>query len=728
MTRAPEPITRLDEPDVVRLLEARLHNPYQVLGRHTVGDRQIVRVFLPGAAEVWLEDETRPMQRLGDSDLFECVCAARGLPRHYLIGWRDDQGERFSVPDPYSFPPQINDHELQQFSAGLHRQAWQILGAHTQTVDGYAGTRFSVWAPNAERVSVVGDFNLWDGRRHPLASRGESGVWELFVPELERGHYKFEIRNASSGEVLLKFDPYARHSELRPATASIITPPSRYQWRDRAWLEHRAARAWRNEPMSIYEVHPGSWRRTPDGQPLDYRELARQLCDYVDAHGFTHIELLPITEYPFDDSWGYQTTGYFAPTSRFGLPDDFRFFVDHCHRRGIGVIFDWVPAHFPRDEFALARFDGASLYEYHDPWKAEHRDWGTLIFNYERSEVKSFLISSALYWLEEFHLDGLRVDAVASMLYLNFSRQAEQWVPNRFGGHQNLEAIEFLRELNDAVAERCPGSLMIAEESSDWPGVTQATESGGLGFHMKWSMGWMHDTLKYMGKDPIHRSHHQQCLTFGPVFAFNENFVLPLSHDEVVHLKKSMLGKMPGDEWQQFANLRLTYAYQWTYPGKPLMFMGGEFGQQGEWDHRESLPWDYAAESRPLAMQRLVTDLNHLYRHCPAFYGDEFEKTGFEWIDCDDTERSIVSFIRQSGKDQLIVIFNFTPILRDDYVLGMPSSGKYRVIMNTDAGRYGGSDAGSTGSIDAESRPHHGQPASVRLILPPLAALVLQKS
>ena len=671
----------------------------------------------------------KPMRRLGNTDLFELCCGtARRSPQHYQLTVEDEDGQTCKIVDPYSFGPVIDDAELGIFNAGVHREAQNILGANPHCVEDIRGTLFAVWAPNAGRVSVVGDFNHWDGRCHPMRIRGESGVWELFIPGLVEGRYKFELRQREGGDVLLKCDPYARSSELRPATANLIVGEACYAWQDQTWLEKRRTHRWQSAPLSVYEVHLGSWRRNSDGSFMDYRTLARQLVEHVRQLGFTHIELLPISEHPLDESWGYQTTGYFSPTSRFGSPDDFRWFVDHCHQHNIGVILDWVPAHFPRDAHALANFDGTNLYEYHDPRKAEHRDWGTLVFNYEREEVKSFLISNALYWLREFHLDGLRVDAVASMIYLNFSRQAENWVPNRFGGHQNLEAVDFICELNNAVAESCPGCLMIAEESTDWPGITASTSGGGLGFHLKWNMGWMHDTLNYLSKDPIHRKYHQDWLTFTPTYAFDERFMLPLSHDEVVHLKRSLLGKMPGDEWQQLANLRLLYMYQWCFPGKKLLFMGGELAQTTEWDAGGSLQWNRSGEDGPAGVGKLLQDLNGLQQTTAAMTYWDFEKKGFEWINGDDSERSVLAFMRHAPKQTAIIVLNFTPVVRHGYRIGVPHAGTYHEVLNSDNGRYGGSGAGNSGEIATENQGYHNQSQSILLTLPPLAGLIIMRS
>jgi 1,4-alpha-glucan branching enzyme len=716
-----------DSGDVVRLIEARHHDPFSVLGRHDHGRGSAIRVFLPRARAVFVESDARPMRRVGATDFFELAGNLDEVPQHYQLIIEDDHGNCRRQFDPYSFGPLIDAAELQSFNAGTHTAAQRFLGANHRINDDIRGTLFAVWAPNAERVSVVGDFNHWDGRCHPMRVRGESGVWELFIPELLTGIYKFELRQRDTDHVLLKTDPYARYCEFRPATAAIIPGPTRHRWVDQAWLRQRLACDWRSSPLNVYEVHLGSWRRNENGSFLNYRTLAKELCAYVRNLGFTHIELLPITEHPLDDSWGYQTTGYFSPTSRFGSPDDFRWFVDHFHQQNIGVILDWVPAHFPRDAHALACFDGTSLYEYHDPWRAEHRDWGTLVFNYERNEVRSFLLSSALYWLQEFHLDGLRVDAVASMLYLNFSRQAEDWLPNRYGGHQNLEAIDFLCELNDAVASECPGSLMMAEESTDWQGVTDSTSAGGLGFQLKWNMGWMHDTLKYFAEDPIHRKHHQEWLTFGPTYAFDENFMLPLSHDEVVHLKRSLCGKMPGDEWQQLANLRLLFTYQWSYPGKKLLFMGGELAQPGEWDANGQLPLYRLEHAGPRGISTLLGELNRLLRTYPALTFWDFDRRGFEWIDGNDRDRSVIAFMRHAPVQTVLVVLNYTPVVRHGYRIGVPQAGQFQELLNSDSVIFGGSGVSNTAITHSEPIPWHGRQHSLELSLPPLAGLILEQ-
>jgi len=686
----------------------------------------VLRVFLPRTRRAWVEDEQHPMSRIPDSDLFEYRGDFTHLAMQPLILWETDAGGRLQARDAYSFGPALEEQSMREFNAGHNYRAHDLLGARHFSINGISGSMFAVWAPNAERVSVVGDFNAWDGRCHPMRHHPAHGIWELFIPGLFSGPYKFEIRHAGDGEILLKSDPFARWTEQRPATASLIPQPSKHEWHDRRWLDTRAQRNALEHPISIYEVHLGSWRRQPDGGFLSYADLAGQLCEHVLSLGFTHIELLPMKEHPLDESWGYQSTGYFSPTSRYGDPDDFRAFVDHCHQQGIGVFLDWVPAHFPRDAHALARFDGENLFEYHDPWKAEQRDWGTLVFNYERNEVRSFLISSALYWLREFHLDGLRVDAVASMLYLNFSRQAEQWVPNRYGGHHNLEAIEFLRQLNHAVRQECPGCLMMAEESSDWHGVTHPVESGGLGFHLKWNMGWMHDTLNYMSKDPIHRKHHHDWLTFATVYAYDENFILPLSHDEVVHLKKSLFGRMPGDEWQRYANLRLLYSYQWLFPGKELLFMGGEFAQEGEWDSGSSLPWHASKAPYAQGIMHLLSALNRLASAQPALSQWDCDSRGFEWLSGEDWQHSVISFVRHGANGSVLIVLNFTPEPRPAYRIPLHHAGRFREIFNSDAAEFGGSGLHHASGLESEPIGCGGRAQSLQLDLPPLAALVLQ--
>ena len=715
-------------PELQRLLEARHHDPFAVLGRHPTNGVEIFRAFLPHAEAARIESDGPQMQRIPGTDLFECrVEHGNNIPQHYSIYWQDKSGRTGNHVDPYTFAAQLPDFDLYLFGEGKHHHIYRTLGAHLHTVDGVEGVLFATWAPNAERVSVVGDFNAWDGRTHGMRSRGGSGVWELFIPGLHAGClYKFEIRNRQQNTILLKTDPYGQRFELRPGTASIVVNHDRYNWSDAEWLKARASREWLHEPMSVYEVHLGSWRLDKQGHFLNYRTLAESLVEYIKPLGFTHIELLPITEHPFDGSWGYQTTGYFAPTSRFGSPDDFRWFVDYCHQHGIGIILDWVPAHFPKDAHGLAWFDGTPLYEHEDPRLGEHRDWGTLIYNYGRNEVRNFLIGSAIYWLEEFHLDGLRVDAVASMLYLDYSREAGDWIPNKYGGNENLEAIAFLRELNTATHQQCPGTLVMAEESTAWPQVTRPTWTGGLGFSMKWNMGWMHDTLEYFNKDPIHRHYHHDQLTFGLLYAFTENFILPFSHDEVVHGKGSLLARMPGDDWQRFANLRLLYTYMLTYPGKKLLFMGCEFGQGTEWNATKELDWYMLDYPLHQGVSKALGDLNRLYTETPALHRGDFSHEGFEWIDCHDASQSVLSYLRRTGDEFVLVIFNFTPVPRQNYRIGVPEAGVYQEIFNSDSVYYGGSNVGNQ-PIRTEPKNWMGRPHSINLTVPPLAGLVLAK-
>ena len=712
-----------------RLLAGQHQDPFEVLGCHRVGGQWRLRALLPGAAEaqVVIDGECRPMVRKPRTDFFTLSIPGPDAPE-YQLRWCRDQGEWRQGHDPYRFAPVIGDLDLHLFAEGRHEHIYRVLGAHCCEHQGVGGVRFATWAPNARRVSVVGDFNDWHGLSHPMRVRGLNGVWELFIPGLQAGHnYKFELFDAQ-GKLGLKTDPYGNAFEMRPATAAIICPPDDYAWSDRRWMQAREHWDWQQAPISIYEFHPGSWRRAANGDFLNYRDMAVQLADYVTRLGFTHVELLPITEHPLDDSWGYQTTGYFAPTRRFGSADDFRYFVDYLHQRDIGVILDWVPAHFPRDDHALGRFDGTALYEHEDPRRGEHTDWGTLIFNYGRNEVKNFLLASANYWLEEFHLDGLRVDAVASMLYLDYSRKAGEWEPNRYGGRENLEAIDFLRELNTLTHGRHPGTLTIAEESTAWPQVTRPTWVGGLGFSMKWNMGWMHDSLSYMSQEPVYRQYHHDQLTFGLMYAFSENFLLPFSHDEVVHGKYSLLGKMPGDEWQRFANLRLLYCYMFTYPGAKLLFMGDELGDPAEWRHREQVPWELQEQAPNVGLQQLVGDLNRLYRDESSLHRNQFTAASFEWIDCHDATQSVLSYLRWDGANYLVVILNFTPVVRSDYRIGVPAGGMYRELLNSDSRFYGGSDVGNFLGIHSEARPWMGFQNSLSLTLPPLGALVLQRS
>ncbi len=689
---------------------------------------EIVRAHIPHAVEVALADTGEALERIAGTDLFEGRVDTNKLPIHYRLRWKEGEGQVREAIDPYTFEPQLADFDLHLFSEGRHWHAYRFLGAHQWEVDGIPGVRFAVWAPNAARVSVVGDFNHWDGRCHPMRSRGGSGVWELFLPELEAGElYKFELRNGHTGQLSVKSDPYGRKFEQRPRTATIVEGESSHLWGDGEWLANRAVSDWLHQPMAVYEVHLGSWQWDNQGDSLGYRELADRLVAYLNRMGYTHIELLPVTEHPLDASWGYQTIGYYAPTTRFGDPDDFRYFVDQCHQHGIGILLDWVPGHFPKDPHGLVRFDGTALYEHEDPRRGEQPDWGTLIFNYARPEVRNFLFSSALYWLEEFHIDGLRVDAVASMLYLDYSREGGDWVPNIYGGREHLEAIDFLRDLNRVVHERNPGAMMVAEESTSWPQVTRPTYVGGLGFSMKWNMGWMHDTLEFLALDPIFRHYHHDHLTFGLIYAFTENFVLPLSHDEVVHGKGSLLAKMPGDDWQRFANLRLLYTYMYAYPGKKLLFMGNELAHWREWSEERALDWELLQYPPHSGIQALVADLNRLHREEPALYRLDFESAGFDWLDCHDAEQSTLSFLRYDDKGRFVVgVFNFTPVPREGFRLGVPRRGHYTELINSDAGLYGGSNLGNLGGVLAVEREWMGRPYSIELVLPPLAGLIFR--
>ena len=631
--------------------------------------------------------------------------------------------------DPSQFEPTLGELDLQLISEGNHRRLWTVLGAHVRVVSGVVGTSFAVWAPNAQAVSVVGDFNLWDGRRNPLRSLGSTGVWEAFVPNVGAGAlYKFELKTRE-GLIRIKTDPLAREMERSPGTASRIAA-STYAWHDDAWLAARAKGDLAHEPVCIYEVHLGSWARVPEEQNrmLSYRELAPRLVEHARHFGFTHLELMPIAEHAYYPSWGYLITGYFAPSSRYGTPDDFRYFVDYCHAHGVGVLIDWVPAHFPKDDYALRRFDGTALYEHEDPRRGEHPDWGTLIFNLGRTEVYNFLTANALYWLQEFHVDGLRVDAVASMLYLNFSRKEGEWLPNVFGGRENLEAVQFLKSVNTLIHEEVPGAFTVAEESTAWYGVTRPPSEGGLGFDFKWNMGWMHDTLDFFAQDPINRKHFVDRLTFSMIYEYTERFINATSHDEVVYGKRSLLEKMPGDEWQKFANLRLFLAYQYTRPGKQLLFMGNEFAQRNEWNFDTSLDWHVTTEPARVGLQAYVAELGRLYGATSALWRQDPEPGGFEWVDCNDRERTVVSYLRKDGDEHVLIVLNFTPVPREGYRVGVPAAQTYRTLLSTDATRFGGSGVGEERVIRSEPQPCHGRPHSVSLTLPPLGALILAPS
>ena len=729
--KQPTPNWRADAADVQALVSGQYRDPHSLLGLHPVGDGAVVRVWRPDAESVTvLRDGSDPVaaERTHDAGFFEAYLDAPAKAADYRLEVTYAGGQSFTMRDAYAFWPTFGEIDLHLAGEGRHEELWRRMGAHVQDCEGVSGTSFAVWAPNARSVRVVGDFNSWDGRLHPMRMLGGSGIWELFVPDVGNGtYYKYEVLTAQ-GAVVTRADPYAFATDVPPATASRVHS-SRYQWGDEAWLERRGVTSAVAEPMTTYEMHLGSWMhhdadREHGGRPYTYRELAERLPDYLDEMGFTHVEFLPAAEHPFGGSWGYQVTGYFAPSSRFGDPDDFRFLVDTLHQRGIAVIVDWVPAHFPKDEWALARFDGTALYEHVDPRRGEHPDWGTLVFNFSRNEVRNFLIANALFWLEELHIDGLRVDAVASMLYLDYSRKEGEWVPNEYGGRENIEAVEFLKEFNAVVYGRNPGTVTIAEESTAWPGVTRQAHLGGLGFGFKWNMGWMHDTLDYFSHDPIHRRFHHNQLTFGFVYAWSENYVLPLSHDEVVHGKRSLLDKMAGDRWQKFANLRALYAWMWAHPGKQLLFMGSEFGQWREWSEVRQLDWHLLEEADHQGLHRLVRDLNHVYRDQPSLWERDSDPEGFNWIDANNADDNVLSFVRLA-KDgtPLVCIVNLAPVIRPQMRIGMPAEGVFDEVLNTDAEAYGGSGVGNYGSVTAEAAPYHGMPASAEITLPPLGGV-----
>ena len=724
--------------EVVRALATGQHSdPFAVLGPHRDGQGNVtIRTLLPDAAQVSLvtgapgDERALPLKSLHPAGLWTITVPEDGA-RTYRFRVTDRGSRVRDVEDPYRFGSTLSGYDLHLLGEGTHYHVYDKLGAHPARVDGVAGVIFAVWAPNAKRVSVVGDWNDWDGRCHPMRLHPGNGIWELFVPGVGEGaRYKYEIIARSGEPLALKADPFAFAFEPdTPRTASVVTELHGYTWQDGEWMAARRRRAAHRAPMSIYEVHIGSWRRAEGGRFLDYRELAEALGDHVTAMGFTHVELLPVTEHPFYASWGYQTIGYYAPTRRYGTPHDFMAFVDRLHQRGIGVILDWVPAHFPNDAHGLAYFDGTHLYEHADPREREHPDWGTRVFNYGRREVANFLIANARFWLDRYHVDGLRVDAVASMIYRDYSRKAGEWIPNMYGGRENLEALAFLRRVNEVIYAEDTGAVTIAEESTAWPQVSRPTYLGGLGFGFKWNMGWMHDVLDYLHHDPIHRKYHHNELTFGLLYAWSESFVLPLSHDEVVHGKGALLAKMPGDDWQRFANLRLLYTFMWAYPGKKLLFMGGEFGQSREWNHDRSLDW-HLLDAGPYhrALLLLVTDLNRIYRREPALHQLDTDSAGFAWMDCDDWAQSVVSFARFGVEpgDVVVCVCNFTPVVREGYRVGVPRPGYYTELLNTDGACYGGGDIGNGGGVPAEPVPWHGQPYSVSLTLPPLAALWLR--
>lgn len=722
--------------DIFHIVNGEHSDPHTVLGMHEMEEdgrkAVVVRAFLPDAAGITVIDYANkrkkyPMKRLHADGFFEVTIADREEWFRYQLEYTDADGNTWRSYDPYSFSPTLSEFDRHLFGAGTHYEIYEKMGGRLMTHEGARGAAFSVWAPNAKAVSVIGDFNNWDARRSPMRRLGESGIWELFLPAAAEGDkYKFHVTQCD-GRVVDKTDPYGVYAEVRPNNASVLYPLKRYKWKDRRWMTARRKYDFRTAPMNIYEVHLGSWKRAEGDRFLTYTELAEQLIPYVKEMGYTHIEMLPVEEHPFDGSWGYQVTGYYAPTSRYGSPDEFKQFVDACHQNGISVILDWVPAHFPKDDFALARFDGTALYEHQDPRLGEHIQWGTYIFNYGRKEVANFLLANALYWMDIFHIDGLRVDAVASLLRLDFCKEEGQWLPNVYGGSENLEAIEFLKHMNSVIAEREPGALMIAEDSTAWPGVTKKVDEGGLGFSLKWNMGWMNDFLSYIKLDPIYRKYHQNKLTFGMAYHYAENFVLVLSHDEVVHTKSSMIGKMPGDVWQSFANLRLSYGFMMGHPGKKLLFMGGEFAQYSEWSEARSLDWHLLQYADHQEMQAYVKELNHLYTEEPAFWAEDFDPNGFQWIECDDAESSIVSFVRRSEEKELVFLCNFTPVVHRGFSLGVPQEGVYHERLNSDAARFGGSDVINAVPLQSKAEPAGRCPFRVELDVPPLGMVILER-
>ncbi|CAN5771113.1 1,4-alpha-glucan branching protein GlgB [soil metagenome] len=716
-----------DRSEVAALLRGEHREPHRLLGAHDVAGQGVVRTYRPDATGVEVLVAGAPpvtAERTDPAGFFEARLPSRPAPAAYRVRVTYTD-ERYELHDAYAFWPTLGEIDLHLVGEGRHEQLWRRMGSSVMEVEGVSGTAFAVWAPNASGVRVVADFNSWDGRLHPMRALGASGVWELFIPDVGSGaRYKYEIVTAD-GRLVTRADPFASWAEVPPGNASRVFT-SRYVWTDDDWRARQARRPALTSPVSIYEVHLGSWRKHEDTRPLGYREIAHQLADHVSELGFTHAELLPVAEHPFGGSWGYQVSGYYAPTSRFGDPDDFRYLVDHLHQRGIGVIVDWVPAHFPKDEFALAGFDGTALYEHADPRRGEQPDWGTLVFNYGRNEVRNFLVANALYWLSELHVDGLRVDAVASMLYLDYSRKAGEWLPNEHGGRENLEAVAFLQELNTLVYGRCPNALMVAEESTAWPGVSRPVHLGGLGFGFKWNMGWMHDTLSYFQRDAVYRRYHHHELTFGLMYAWSEHFMLPLSHDEVVHGKRSLLDKMPGDRWQKFANLRALYAWMWAHPGKQLLFMGGEFGQWREWSEQRELDWHLLEEADHAGLMRLVGDLNRTYGDQPPLWANDDDPESFAWIDANNADANFLAFLRRDGDGRpLACLANLSPVPLTDLRVGLPGAGAWREVLNTDAAVYGGGNVGNLGRIDVQPTAWHGQPASALLTVPPLATLWL---
>ncbi|MDB4458989.1 1,4-alpha-glucan branching protein GlgB [bacterium] len=727
----------ISETELLSLIEARNGMPHSLLGVHALGDDKglVGRALIPGAVSVQIvaidkRNGTRfELERIEDTPLFEATSTESLEVFPYELEVTYDNGDTVHQRDPYSFLPTLSEEDLYLYGEGRELRIFDKLGAHLKTMDGVAGVSFAVWAPNAKGVSVIGEFNHWDGRPHQMRILGNSGIWELFIPGIDKGAlYKFEIKNIH-GETTVKTDPYGTFFEIAPKQAAIVWNTDSHDWKDAEWMEKRQKTDWLRSPMSTYEIHMGSWKKKTEAESYSYRELAGPLIAYLHETGFTHVEFMPVAEHAFYPSWGYQVTGFYAPSSRYGTPDDFQYLVDQLHQADIGVIIDWVPAHFPRDEWALANFDGTALYEHGDPRQGAHQDWGTLIFNYSRHEVKNFMLANALFWLERYHIDGLRVDAVASMLYLDYSRKDGEWIPNKYGGRENIENVEFLKEFNHTVHTEFPGVVTIAEESTAWPQVSRPPKMGGLGFTMKWNMGWMHDTLNYFKHESIHRKYHQSDLTFAMLYHYHENFILPLSHDEVVHGKGSLIRRMPGDESQQFANLRSLLCFQWTFPGKKLLFMGSEFGQFEEWNEDGQLSWD-ALEQGPFhkGVQKLVTDLNHLYRNSEALYQADFDGEGFDWIDNTDHGNSVLIYVRRnqgSGK-QLIKVLNLTPVPREGYRIGLPTAGLWKEVINTDAKIYGGSDFGNPDGVQTVDAPLHGQPHSGSFSLPPLSAVIFE--
>lgn len=723
------------QPEVLALLEARHGNPFGFLGRQTLEDgRKVARCFQPTALRAWFwaegAGEGVEAEKAHHYGLFEVQLEEWQTGGRYDWEYESFDGHRWRVRDPYSFGPLLGDQDMYYFREGTHRRLYDCLGAHAKVLDGVSGMQFAVWAPNARRVSVVGDFNQWDGRVNPMRLRIESGIWEIFLPGIGAGaHYKFEILS-SEGHLVTKSDPFAFFSQHGTQTASLTYDLDHYRWSDGDWMQARGGRDLYRSAMSIYEVHPGSWKRVPSegNRWQTWTEMAEDLIPYVKNLGFTHIELMGISEHPFDGSWGYQVTGYYAPTSRFGSPDEFRGFVDRCHQNGLGVILDWVPGHFPKDSHGLAKFDGTALFEHADPRQGEHQDWGTLIFNYGRNEVRNFLVANALFWLKEYHIDGLRVDAVASMLYLDYSRSEGQWVPNAFGGRENLDAIGFMKELNRVCYEENRGTTIIAEESTAWPGVSKPIDLGGLGFGFKWNMGWMNDSLSYMAHEPVHRKYHHGEATFSMLYAYDENFILVLSHDEVVHGKGSMINKMPGDRWQKFANLRMFYAWMWAHPGKKLLFMGGEFGQWNEWSHERSLDWHLFLGQEHAGLQKLVGALNRLYTSHPALHESCHQSGGFQWLDANDADGSLFVFFRSAASgEKIYVVVNATPVPRKGYRLGVAEAGGYGELLNTDNGEFGGSNVLNAPLLQTKPGDWQGQPHSITLEIPPLGAVYIGK-